>query len=612
MSAVPVPTALATAALLGWVLGGATAQARPDDAARQPTFARVLDEAGRPLAGAEVTFVGGVPHLAGAERRTDAHTVVADERGRAIARLSPGLCYVAWAIGPPDPDGRRCASAVHGLFGASAMFELRCDEPQEARACRLDGLDAWAGAGPLRCFAMTGVPGIERELVPGADGRMPLPPGPFALIEVRTGDGEPLWHGSLEDELALPPPRAVRVRVVDERGAPIAAAPIVQRVGRLSDWHVDGLRGVVEDRKRELGRTAADGCCTVTVPYAGDPLHEPGRDLLLLVAAPDRAEVAGGVWNRALYVSDRKVASIDGDELLFTCPPVEPLGGVAAGAPAGTVAQLAAVCRLQLDRNGYLHDARVFTAPLDARGRFRFSGVPSPLHSARLTLVPPPGSTWSAPLFAPEAGRALPADIAGAAGAAEPSPLACGVLELRAQDANGGPARGAVAFVTAGDRRGVLLRDSLVRVPLDASGAARLDVAAGTWVAVVFTPGGWGAQQVTVDGALIRLDLQLEPQARCEVRLVDRAGAPIPGARVVSRGTTTRGTNDPVQTILQGLRTASRREWSALRTDAEGNVAIPFVPIDGVQQRLELRWDGGNSEEFVLDAEQVRTVAEKR
>lgn len=605
-------TALAVAWHVAWLVGAAPAQAPADDAPREPTFARVLDAAGQPLAGAEVTFVGGVPHLAGAARATDTASATTDARGRAIARLRPGLCYVAWAVGPADGHGRRPASAVHGFFAAAAMFDLYCDEPVEPRVCRLSGLDAWAGSGPLRCVAMTGVPGIERELARDPEGRMTLPPGPFGVLEVRGADGAPVWHVPLDDELTLPPPRAVRVRVVDEQGAPIAGAPVVHRVGRLADWHVDGLRGVVEDRKRELGRTDADGRCMVTVPYAGDPLHEPGADLLLLVAAPGRAEVAGGVWNRALYVDDRKVAAIEADELSFTCTPAEPLVGVAAGAPPGTVAHLAAVCRLHLDRNGYLHDARVYTAPLDANGRFTFVGVPSPLHSTRLTLVPPPKADWRAPLFAPEPGRALPADVVATGGGGAPRALACGVLELVAQDANGGPARGGVAFFTAGDRRGVLLRDSMVRVPLDATGAARFDVAAGTWIAVVFTPGGWGARQVSVDGARTRLELQLQPQARCAVRLVDRAGGPIAGARVVSRGTTTRGTNDPVQTILQSLRTASRRQWSGLRTDADGGVVIPFVPIDGVEQRLELTWDGGTSEEFVLDAEQVRTVTEKR
>jgi hypothetical protein len=48
--------------------------------------------------------------------------------------------------------------------------------------------------------------------------------------------------------------------------------------------------------------------------------------------------------------------------------------------------------------------------------------------------------------------------------------------------------------------------------------------------------------------------------------------------------------------------------WQRLRTDEAGQVEIPFVPVVGVQQRVELRWDDGRSEEFALEADTKVTI----
>ena len=52
-------------------------------------------------------------------------------------------------------------------------------------------------------------------------------------------------------------------------------------------------------------------------------------------------------------------------------------------APAGAIAHIAAICKLHLQRNSYLHDARVFTAEVSADGTFVFDDVPAELHSNR-------------------------------------------------------------------------------------------------------------------------------------------------------------------------------------------------------------------------------------
>ncbi len=572
----------------------------------RPTFCRVVDAAGAPVPGASVTLAGGRPHLSPSLHEPHVVDLTADARGRVVARLRRGLCYVSWARGPLQ-DGARLRSKVSGYFAAGAMVTLRCLEREQPPRVRLQGEDAWAELGPLRCFALTSVPGAERALERAEDGTFEAPGAPFDRFEVRLADGRPLWNTRLGVALTLPPPQRVKVLAVDDGGGPLPGAAVWHRVGRRRSWPIDGLRSAAQDRMRLLGQTDAQGRCEVVVPYDGNPLSDPDDDLLLFVAAGDRPAVAGGVWGERLYVSDRRVSEIEGDELRFTCAKVAPLRGALPGAPPGTVAQLAAICKLHLQRNSYLHDARVFTAEVQADGSFTFVGVPDELHSSRLSFHAPAGKgAWRPPVYPAEAGRNLPADVVDRIGTT--APLAFGDATLQVLDALGGPARGAVALVAASDRRGVLLRDSVLRVPLDERGQATRRMALGSWVVVVVTERGFGGAALEVTATGGSLEMQLQPHAIKSVTVVDARGEPVVGAMVRSRGSSTRGTKDAVRSILQGLRMITRTQWDALRTDADGRVEIPYVPIEGVRQRVELYWDGGTSEQFELEGEGPVTI----
>lgn len=104
----------------------------------------------------------------------------------------------------------------------------------------------------------------------------------------------------------------------------------------------------------------------------------------------------------------------------------------------------------------------------------------------------------------------------------------------------------------------------------------------------------------------------MKPHERMRVELLDEAGNAIAGAKVVPRGTTMRGTGDPLQAMLQGMRGQVAQLWTDLRTDGNGRIEIPFVPVDGVAQRLALEWDGGRSAEFVLATGEGWTTARPR
>lgn len=590
--------------------GALVAQDAMTEAARRATFVRVVDGKGAAIAGAVVTFVGCVPWLGLAFGPSDTQHIGTDERGRAQARLQGGLCYVTWAVGPADAEGRAMVSPVTGFLGAGSVSELVCDEPRAPVHVTVTGLEAWRDAGPLRFHLVTSTPGTETELEL-RDGRLELPPSPQAMLEVRTADGQPLWSVDPKaNEVVIPPPQRVHVSVHDERGAPVAGAAIRQRIGRRQYWRHDGIGGPSEERLRELGATGDDGTALVVVCHPVDPLREARGEMLLFASAPGRPPVAGGVFGSSFYVDDRRVAAPPGDVLKFTLRRVEPLIGNCGRVPEGTVAHLHAVCRLYSGNNAYHHDARAFVTPVSTNGAFVFDGVPAEIDSTRLTLIAPEGKR-ALPLFPTLSGRDLPPEVAVRAGHG-PLGFEVSEVQVRVLDATGGPARGAVLCVVPGGARGVLLRDAILRCPLDSRGVASLSLAAGPWSVLVVDGEGWAAAAQELGPGPGTIELAMQPLARMHVRLRDKDGAPISGASVLLRGTTTRSSGSPLQALLQAGPTVPRVAWSALRTDGDGRIAIRFVPVEGVVRRVQLRWDGGSTADFELVANEAGAPGEMR
>ena len=397
----------------------------------------------------------------------------------------------------------------------------------------------------------------------------------------------------------LPPPQKVRVHVVDDGQKPLVGAVVRHRVGRLLPWRQDSYTGVVEDRWRTLGTTDAEGRCTVVVPYATDPLRQPGNaDLLLFAEAPGRPGVAGGVYQRGAFVNDHK-AGKHADELRFVCRAAEPLAGHVRGVPRGTVAHLAAVCKLYVESTSYQHDARAFTAPVDEDGRFAFHDVPADLHACRLTLAVPEGSARPSPCFPTQPGRELPPVVVGRG----KELLAEGMADLALQitDTGGGPARGLLGYLVPTDASNALLvRDSVLRVSLDAAGRAELRLLPGRWALVVLGGDGIASEAFELAPGERTVSFALRPLAAMRVELRGASERPIRDAWPVAFGVTMRGQSDPLGALLQSLRSKVTATWAQLRTDGDGRLLIPFLPIEGMVQKVRMRWDGGDSAEFHL------------
>jgi hypothetical protein len=598
---------------LSKVLGGLVIQAlaaavglAQAEGARKSTFVRVVDQKGQAVSGATVTFAGGLPHLGAEVSPVDQQVVASDARGRVQAKLQPGLCYVTWAIGPADAAGGCTVAAPIGYFGAGAILELRCDMVGRQRRVSCRGAEPWREFGPLRYFAVTPVPGDEQELLPDAEGALLVPPGPFQQLEVRSKDGQPLWSTAASCEsLMIPPPQRVTVLVQDENGAPLAGVVMRHRVARKTPWRIDGFGGVSDGRFRDLGVTPESGRLELVVPYATNPLEtQSPEDLLLFACAPGRPAIAGGVFGRSVYQNDKRCAGFDASELVFACPKVEPLVGHCGPVPVGTVAHLAAVCKLVSESTSYTHDPRSFTTPVAPDGSFTFFDVPAELHSSRLTLIPPPGSSRVLPLLPAQSGRGLPVEVAllpGRVGVSLP-PVDVASVHLRVVDADGLPAKGVVAFLAPGDLRGVLLRDSLVRIPLDSAGAGNLAMLPGTWVLLVVSRTGYAATKLDLQDGEREETISLQPQAQMRVVLRDAEGEPVVGAQLQARGSRTRASGDPVQSLLQSYSANQRSQWAALRTDAQGALTIMFLPVEGITNRAGLSWAGLSSEDFPVEA----------
>lgn len=596
-------------------MGLALAAAAPAQvaASRRPTFARVVDGAGQPAAGARITFAGGLPQLGAAAQAADVVTVVADARGRADARLRSDLCYLAWAVLDAEPVQR---SMVSAFLAAGAIVDLQCEPVDPDRIVPLVGIEPWADQGPLRCFLTGDYPGVDTELPLTQDGGIAMPLGSRGGagngMLVCTQDGQPLWWCDKNvQKLQLPPPWRVTVQVVDEADRPLADVPVRHRVRMLAGARIDGRAGHGQGVFRELGRTGADGRLEVTLPYPHDPLLRPGPvDLLLFAAPPGRPAVAGGIFSQGWLQNDHRVETLGERQWVFRCPSVAPLRGHWPKAPAGSRVQLAGIGKLHGSRDSFAFDARSFFAEVGADGSFAFADVPEDVHSCRLALLLPP--EHPAQLVAPVLlGRALPPGFQLAqehpAEALRPVPF-----RLAVKDPDGGPASGAVALLVAAEARGVLQRDNAVRVPLDGSGNAALRLYPGDWLVCLCTPHGYAAAAIHAGTEPVQLALAMQPLARMQLRLLDAESRPVVGARLRTVGSSTRSSGDAIADLLQSLAHHQRSRWEDLKTGADGVLVVEFLPAQGLVHKLAFRGATGVSDPFELRANDEPQVVRLR
>lgn len=594
---------LLMASLVGAAAGQDPAPPRAAEPVRKPSFARVVDAAGKPIEAAEVVFCGIVPHLGSSWVPPDVVRATSDARGRARADLLPGWCYMAWAVGPADERGVRQGSMLHGFTGAAAMFDLECSAPVPPAEVRCTGAEAWQALAPLRWFVAGPFVGVEHELLPDADGRASLPPLPPRVamscsIEVRTAAGDLLWSSSPLRNAELPPPCELELEVKDDKGDPLAGARVRHRVVRRTAPNLDVPLTTIDEGWRLVGMTGPEGRVTVQVPFAGDPFAlADARELLLFVEAAGKAGAVVGFRAKQFYAGDEQAAVPEDRRLRCALKAASPLEGQLLAAPGQPVAGLQVLLQvstmLRSGTGSFSIEPRSFVTAVGADGRFVFDGVPDQVRSTWLVLLPPPGGDPLAlPLVPGSSSREVPGSIA----------LAKAVpLRLRIRDERGGPAVGAQVFVVPLEGRSGIGRESIVRSVVGPAGALDIQVMPGRWGLLALSATGLWTEEITTGGDGAELQRALTALPTMRLRLLDADGAPVRGARLMVRSSASSGVSDALQSLLQQL---ARRPMSGmnLSTDADGAMEIPVLAAKNYSMRFVLTHDGKQTEMVTLEA----------
>jgi hypothetical protein len=297
--------------------------------ARAPFTGTVCDEAGKPLANAEVTCVF-VPDF-GALGELDRVTTKSDDGGRFRMQLLVGSSYTVWAIGPAGDRGVRSVVWPRPDGAGGKTLDLMADERREPAKLQVTGISPWMADGPLslRVFIAGSCP-VGDMIIPG-DGTVHLPPLPVAQIRIALLDGKGITIDAVRCDLEVTnsitfgEPTEVAFAAQDGDGKPLAGVQVIERrfgVGsqtfdRLADQYVSRVTPL-----RVIGVTGATGS------GVGRVAGEPG---LLCGRLPGHADSWSG-WMRVPMpraeaatvsrVHDGKQAADDG-AVIFVLRPTE-------------------------------------------------------------------------------------------------------------------------------------------------------------------------------------------------------------------------------------------------------------------------------------------------
>src|SRR5262245_4109732 len=144
---------------------------------RRPAFGRVVDAAGAPVAGAEVTLFSSTVGELGAAA-TDSVAATTDSRGQFTAQLLPTRAYAAFARGPAQDDGSAWTSVADHHVAAGANVCLALGDRATPRELQVRGLAAWPELAPFRVGAVLTAAQSALVEVPLVGDRATLPPLP--------------------------------------------------------------------------------------------------------------------------------------------------------------------------------------------------------------------------------------------------------------------------------------------------------------------------------------------------------------------------------------------------------------------------------------------------
>lgn len=376
------PVSLAVAVLLGSNL-------LAQEAGPRGRFAGwVRGDDGQRVVGADVTLLSRpLPQRPDLGVTDELHVRTAAD-GMFRTELLHGRAYTAWAVWRDGDGHERRTRVLEGVFPGPPRA-LEAAPPQTLDSIRIVGSQAWQDRAPLTVTAFTQGENVassplrcDAEMV----AEMPTMPGDWCSVEVRCADGLLVgFAGSLQltgspDPVAtieLPPPRKLRVAVVDENGEPLQGVGIRHAFGHHH-----------RDLSTEVGRTAAEGVVDLVVP-AHNPMYggDSHKSCAFVIEARGRQRIIA--WSDLGKIEQ---------ELRLTMPTgIELTGRVVAadGSPARGVTLLPDCYAMGSDADTTGSGVPLRALPLDEQGRFTFCSL-HPRYDFRLLAMLDPAAASTA------------------------------------------------------------------------------------------------------------------------------------------------------------------------------------------------------------------------
>ena len=605
---------------------------------RAPARGVVRGADAAPWRGAELVFVGRILSAVDAVGSLDVVRVQSDESGRFRAQLLRDREYSVWAQrGLVSPSGksveqvlaqaevppmgftdtwellrsemaneRRRVTAVEDGVRAGQVLQLRAEAAERAaRLLRVRGLEEWKQHAPFRVSLLHDSRTL-RETELELDGDVVVVPpfaGAHAVLLVRdargvllgaqllrpSGDGKPL-------DIAAPR-RFVFETHAKGAEEPLAGAEL--RVGPSRQLWIPERsplwRHVRNAGFAALGRTGADGRAAALLPGARDGglpdthvvhVHAPGRAVFELSDYRLQPRVDSRTGESLYRLPLEAAALVQGQVLVSEGVP-------AAGLPLLVTAESSV--------STGEHSSAIFRVPArvvetDSDGRFRVTGLhperPFRLWALATRLPEEAGELREQGLLLvhesrPRAGSdslelRLDALVLVEIEVQQPSGarVAQPVLHLVPHAEESFRPRVAAGLRVVGDRRG------RIRTLLPRKRQGLLVVAGEKYALGEVVPG---------EEPVLRLELELAPMCIADGSVFDRAGKPLPGARVWISG------NESENASAQHIALASYNLRHAKVTSGEdGRFRLAFLPVPRHVQKLRASIGRRWSDEQVL------------
>jgi hypothetical protein len=546
-----------------WCFLGSTLLAQE---VRQLHPGRVLDAQGGPVAAAEVTFVSA-PRLGAAFGDDDVVVGHSGNDGRFRVELIPGRHYQAWAA---QRRGEQVlTSPLRPMQGPQTMLKLGEKLRPAMTKWDVQGADRWREHGTLTVHVLVaGSCRVVSEAVVDDEGFAAVPTLPGATFVARVFSRDRLVFVARdvvpEAGIRLPPPYLVPVHVVDSRDQPQNEAEIVRRWGT---WTVaqGPVAGIPQHEEWPMAISGEDGKAEVLVAVDAMKLFMGNFITELQLVARHPTGGVGGVGKVSRGVCELKLYAEPGTQALVARRAPDARGGVRcedvdASRSLGTTRTI--------DEAGH------FLLPRD---RIRRDGEPRLVWIADVAPMVPVNDP-----FASVASRhpllVLDDDLLDEDGV---NLANLSVLRVQVLEASGAPAIGASVYCAPSVRgRFVDPSRSMWRVA-DASGRIALAVWPGTWCIGCAGDRQIGHQVVEVGRALPVITMQLRALENVRVRVVDRAGEPVPRAYITFAGSNAVVGGSPEANWAVAFATSLLAANGELVSDANGKaeLAVPHAEV---------------------------------